>query len=175
MRCNTRQSIQHLYADIKLLQGTNDKEAEDGNRESGRNLRSSALRFWATVLQRFPEGADYNCFWPRFLQAVEPQMERMPTEVQLHSQILHLCCLLWLNVNCRRLLYAVVVIACQLIAQNNLSLQGGILSVEPLVWKILGPRCLQLADGWKFLVCRHHLCEHQPCWSVWQQWQRLPT
>ena len=86
MSCNPRQSRQHLQVNIKLLQGTNDQEEEDGNRESGRNLRSSALRFWATVLQRFPEGADYNCFWPRFLQAVEPQMERMPTEVCLHSQ-----------------------------------------------------------------------------------------
>lgn len=63
----------------KLVQGA--KDEEEGSRESGRNLRSSALRFWATVLQRFPEGVDYNCFWPRFLQAVEPQMERMPTEV----------------------------------------------------------------------------------------------
>lgn len=67
---------------VKLLQGAKDVEEEEDSRGSSRSLRSSALRFWATVLQRFPEGLDYNCFWPRFLKAVEPQMERMPTEVR---------------------------------------------------------------------------------------------
>ena len=77
---------EHFHTNIKMLQSASEKEEQDGSKESARNLRSSALRFWATVLQRFPSGADYNCFWPRFLQAVEPQMERMPTEVLLHSQ-----------------------------------------------------------------------------------------
>lgn len=88
-RCN----CSTLGEAVRLLQGANDRAEEDGSRESGRNLRSSALRFWATVLQRFPDGANYNCFWPRFLQAVDPQMERMPTEVLLHSQVLLLCIL----------------------------------------------------------------------------------
>ena len=60
--------------------------ADGGSKDGGRNLRSSALRFWAAVLQRFPEGLDFNCFWPRFLAAVEPQMERMPAEVHIPFQ-----------------------------------------------------------------------------------------
>ena len=56
-------------------------EGEAMSKEGSRNIRSSALRFWATVLQRFPEGMDYNRFWGPFLAAVEPQMERMAVEV----------------------------------------------------------------------------------------------
>ena len=66
---------------MEVLQGGTQKEEEEGSKDSRRILRSSALRFWGTVLQRFPQGTDYNCFWPRFLQAVEVQMERMPAEV----------------------------------------------------------------------------------------------
>ncbi len=56
-------------------------EGEAMSKEGSRNIRSSGLRFWATVLQRFPEGMDYNQFWGPFLAAVEPQMERMAVEV----------------------------------------------------------------------------------------------
>ncbi|KAL0044331.1 hypothetical protein WJX82_000142 [Trebouxia sp. C0006] len=55
-------------------------EGEAMSREGSRNIRSSGLRFWATVLQRFPEGMDYNQIWGPFLAAVEPQMERMAVE-----------------------------------------------------------------------------------------------
>ncbi|KAL0018407.1 hypothetical protein WJX79_009395 [Trebouxia sp. C0005] len=73
---------------LVLLQGASlnsnqTKTAVEGDamsKEGSRNIRSSGLRFWATVLQRFPEGMDYNQFWGPFLAAVEPQMERMALE-----------------------------------------------------------------------------------------------
>ncbi|KAL0035339.1 hypothetical protein WJX77_001780 [Trebouxia sp. C0004] len=55
-------------------------EGEAMSKEGSRNIRSSGLRFWAIVLQRFPQGMDYNQFWGPFLAAVEPQMERMAVE-----------------------------------------------------------------------------------------------
>jgi len=63
------------------LQARTAVEGEAMSKEGSRNIRSSGLRFWATVLQRFPEGMDYNQSWGPFLAAVEPQMERMAVEV----------------------------------------------------------------------------------------------
>ena len=67
-----------------------DGSAEEGgfaSKEGARNIRSSALRFWASVLERFPDSTDYNCFWQRFLTAVEPQMPRMAVEVSMASLV----------------------------------------------------------------------------------------
>ncbi len=64
-----------------LMQTKTAVEGEAMSKEGSRSIRSSGLRFWATVLQRFPEGVDYNQFWGPFLAAVEPQMERMAVEV----------------------------------------------------------------------------------------------
>ena len=71
------------------------------SREGGRNIRSSGLRFWATVLERFPEGLDLNHFWAPFLTAVEPQMERMALEVMAeHCLTYSLFCPVVLAVCC---------------------------------------------------------------------------
>lgn len=66
---------------VGLMQAKTPAEGEAMNREGSRNIRTGGLRFWATLLQRFPEGMDYNQFWGPFLIAVEPQMERMAVEV----------------------------------------------------------------------------------------------
>ena len=58
-------------------------EGGPASKEGARTIRSSALRFWASVLERFPDNTDYNCFWHRFLTAVQPQMPRMAVEVSL--------------------------------------------------------------------------------------------
>ena len=63
------------------MQGKEETEGVSGDKAGARSLRSSALRFWGTVLERFPDSLDFNCFWGAFLQAVEPQMPRMATEV----------------------------------------------------------------------------------------------
>ncbi len=101
----------HLWAKrFVSVQVNTATEAEAMSKEGGRNIRSSGLRFWATVLERFPEGMDFNHFWGPFLAAVEPQMERMAVEVACCSTLLfrhffsilpHLCsfnfssCLHW--------------------------------------------------------------------------------
>lgn len=66
---------------VGRVQGKTAVEGEAMSREGSRNIRTGGLRFWATLLQRFPEGMDYNQFWGPFLIAVEPQMERMAVEV----------------------------------------------------------------------------------------------
>ena len=66
---------------VGRVQGKTAAEGEAMSREGRRNIRTGGLRFWATLLQRFPEGMDYNQFWGPFLIAVEPQMERMAVEV----------------------------------------------------------------------------------------------
>ena len=68
---------------VLVLQAQTAVEGDAMSKEGGRNIRSGGLRFWALVLQRFPEGMEYNHFWGPFLAAVEPHMERMAVEVGL--------------------------------------------------------------------------------------------
>lgn len=53
------------------------QEAGDGARE----LRAGALGFFASVLRRFPDAADYAPLWPRLLAAAEPLLPRLVAEV----------------------------------------------------------------------------------------------
>ena len=69
-----------LWQHVGLQEGSA-SEGSGAGKEGARNIRSSALRFWAALLERFPDSTDYNFFWERFLAAVEPQMPRMAIEV----------------------------------------------------------------------------------------------
>ena len=44
-------------------------------------MRSTALRLWAELLERFPEDLDFSSFWDPWFCAVEPLMERLTVEV----------------------------------------------------------------------------------------------
>ena len=70
----------HLLQRVGMQEGSA-SEGSDAGKEGARNIRSSALRFWAALLERFSDSTDYNFFWERFLAAVEPQMPRMAIEV----------------------------------------------------------------------------------------------
>ncbi|KAK9818396.1 hypothetical protein WJX72_012002 [[Myrmecia] bisecta] len=64
-----------------------DQHAEQGaaarqpGQEGGKEVRALSLRLVAQMLERFPDGCDFNVFWPRFFPVVEPLMARLPVEV----------------------------------------------------------------------------------------------
>ncbi len=52
--------------------------------EGCREVRSLVLRLFANLLQRFPDGIDFNPLWQPFFAAAEPLMQRLPTEVHFY-------------------------------------------------------------------------------------------